>query len=392
LITAALLLVFAMVQVRPVQLDAQTPPPTPAAPGSGGVTFGSVRVLSGNNLERNTGQENQPPVWLTIDSKGTSAVVTIGNATKVPLDFTGTVVLTLAPGVSANQVLVSTGSTVIEGNQIVWSGFSLSSGQIVPSIVQLATNGSGSSAPAGTASIAGVSIDAKDTQSGTSVTEQAAGGGPAVSALGPAPSATTATRAAAAVPPGREAVTPLSYSAARTFGAWALALLIATLVALTIVAWLILRTGRRIERQVAAVSAAAVSPDGSAETSRQSSIDGGPATNSSGAPAEDGQAARLAVQDGSQPGRSWPLEAEEITIGRNQRNDIVLIDPRVSDRHARLLRQTGGAYLLIDAASTNGTLVNGERISEPVRLRDGDLVHVGTSTLVFHEAAPVVLP
>jgi pilus assembly protein CpaF len=70
----------------------------------------------------------------------------------------------------------------------------------------------------------------------------------------------------------------------------------------------------------------------------------------------------------------------EITVGRVQGNDIVLPKSNISKRHARIVR-SGNAFVVIDAKSTNGTYVNGKRISAPHDLRAGDKVFVGDFTL-----------
>lgn len=65
-----------------------------------------------------------------------------------------------------------------------------------------------------------------------------------------------------------------------------------------------------------------------------------------------------------------------LRIGRALSNDIVVDDLRVSRRHAELRRLTGGRYMIVDLHSSNGTFVNGTRISEAV-LTDADYVTVG---------------
>ena len=357
--------------------QAQAPSPTPVAPGNGGVTFGSLRVLAGNNIVRNAGFENQPPVWMTIDAKGASAVVTVGNATRVPLDFNHTVVIELAPGVEASQVLVTVGSAVIQGSQVVWTGFSLASGQIQPAVISLASNGAQAQPAAGAPAISKVDIEARDTQSGAAVTETAAGGGPAVTALPAAtPAVRTGTSGAAAATSGSAA--PLSGSAARTFGTWALALLAIILALLLLTAGLVLRTGRRVESRL---SAGGPSLASEATSSDRLGFGLGAAHR-----AEKQPDAVLEAQDGAEPGRRWVLNGQQISVGRNPLSDIALPDPRVSDRHARLTRQPGGSYQLVDDGSTNGTRVNGDLLSAPAVLRDGDVIRFGNTTVVFRAA------
>lgn len=65
-----------------------------------------------------------------------------------------------------------------------------------------------------------------------------------------------------------------------------------------------------------------------------------------------------------------------VIIGRSPSSDIVISEPFVSSSHARFTLQ-GPALVLEDLNSTNGTLVNGRAIFEPVTLRDCDEVQVG---------------
>lgn len=65
-----------------------------------------------------------------------------------------------------------------------------------------------------------------------------------------------------------------------------------------------------------------------------------------------------------------------VIIGRSPSSDIVIAEPFVSATHARFTLQ-GPALVLEDLNSTNGTLVNGRNIIEPVTLRDGDEVQIG---------------
>lgn len=59
---------------------------------------------------------------------------------------------------------------------------------------------------------------------------------------------------------------------------------------------------------------------------------------------------------------TFKIDKDEITIGRNRTNDITIDNLAVSDRHARIVRDKTG-YFLEDLGSTNGTFVDGRRIS-----------------------------
>jgi hypothetical protein len=69
-----------------------------------------------------------------------------------------------------------------------------------------------------------------------------------------------------------------------------------------------------------------------------------------------------------------------LILGRSPEADVVLQDPYASDFHVRLAFQ-GGEVRLHDLGSTNGTLVNGERVAAPLSLRRGDRVQIGQTIM-----------
>ena len=71
---------------------------------------------------------------------------------------------------------------------------------------------------------------------------------------------------------------------------------------------------------------------------------------------------------------------EEVTVGRSPGCGMALADATVSQLHARLFRRDGNVYIE-DLGSTNGTWVNGGRVSGPAPLRRGDRVQVGGTVL-----------
>jgi hypothetical protein len=77
---------------------------------------------------------------------------------------------------------------------------------------------------------------------------------------------------------------------------------------------------------------------------------------------------------------------KSFTIGRDAACDLVLCDMTVSRSHAGLRREAEG-WLLTDEGSTNGTRLNGWRVTEPVPLRAGDEVMFGALTMVVTEHA-----
>ncbi len=99
--------------------------------------------------------------------------------------------------------------------------------------------------------------------------------------------------------------------------------------------------------------------------------------------------ARLVINPTAANRRELSLSRDEIlTIGRDPSNDLVLPDAMVSRRHA-VIEQRGNQFFLRDCSSANGSIVNGDRVSER-GLRDGDLVAIGSMRLLFREepAAP----
>jgi Protein of unknown function (DUF3662)/FHA domain len=72
---------------------------------------------------------------------------------------------------------------------------------------------------------------------------------------------------------------------------------------------------------------------------------------------------------------------ERTVLGRSRQSDVYVTDANVSRRHAEVVR-TGAEYWLVDLGSTNGTLLNGERI-ERGRLRDGDVITIGSTEILF---------
>ena len=73
-------------------------------------------------------------------------------------------------------------------------------------------------------------------------------------------------------------------------------------------------------------------------------------------------------------------------IGRDEESDIIFDDPGISRRHSEIRVTTDGPHLqatVRDLGSTNGTFVNGERISSQ-RLEQGDRITIGRTTVTYH--------
>jgi hypothetical protein len=88
----------------------------------------------------------------------------------------------------------------------------------------------------------------------------------------------------------------------------------------------------------------------------------------------------LVIHEGAGAGSEHPVDGELI-LGREQGSaDLVIDDPGVSRRHARVTPDNGGV-IVEDLGSSNGTYVNGERISAPVGLGRGDEVQLGATII-----------
>ena len=97
---------------------------------------------------------------------------------------------------------------------------------------------------------------------------------------------------------------------------------------------------------------------------------------------------------GFQPAPAWLELAGKQTfvlkgdchIGRTAGNEIVNPDTRISRRNSVLQRE-GNHFVLVDLGSTNGTMLNDQRIFKPTRLKDRDVIMVGSERYIFRQPA-----
>lgn len=97
---------------------------------------------------------------------------------------------------------------------------------------------------------------------------------------------------------------------------------------------------------------------------------------------------QFVMRSGPTPGMTFPLEGDQLTIGRDASNAVAINDAEVSRKHARLMFQ-GGKYVLEDLGSTNGTFVNGQRLSGPVVLKPGDVISLGEQIVLMYDSVNV---
>ena len=99
---------------------------------------------------------------------------------------------------------------------------------------------------------------------------------------------------------------------------------------------------------------------------------------------QDSSSFRLIVRRGPQPNQVYELNKGIVTLGRDITNDIVINDPEVSRHHCRLT-QGGAGYTIEDLGSTNGTFVNGQRLTGPRLLSHNDMVGLGETVTLAYE-------
>ena len=92
--------------------------------------------------------------------------------------------------------------------------------------------------------------------------------------------------------------------------------------------------------------------------------------------------AKFVIRSGPRKGERLLVKVPIVNIGRADYNDLVLADESVSSQHAKLTRREG-IWILTDLGSTNGTLVDGERIEGDTPLAPGCFVRFGDVQLVF---------
>ena len=96
---------------------------------------------------------------------------------------------------------------------------------------------------------------------------------------------------------------------------------------------------------------------------------------------------RLVVRQGPIPGQIFELNINDISIGRDISNDIVINDAEVSRRHARMTLE-GDRYKIEDLNSTNGTYIDGQRLIGPHLMAFGEIIMFGDNVGVTFDGEP----
>src|SRR4029079_15693515 len=92
------------------------------------------------------------------------------------------------------------------------------------------------------------------------------------------------------------------------------------------------------------------------------------------------------IQEKGGEQRRMVFNKPEVTIGRVQGNDIVLPKGNVSKHHARIVLKDG-KFIIVDLKSTNGTYLNGRKITSPLVVKDSDKIYIGDFIVGVDEAA-----
>lgn len=90
----------------------------------------------------------------------------------------------------------------------------------------------------------------------------------------------------------------------------------------------------------------------------------------------------LVEKDGPEAGKKFPIFWEEMTIGRDEENGIVIPDEAVSLKHAKI-KKIRNAYFLFDLVSENGTYLNDKKLLRPKPLYDWDEIRIGRTLFIF---------
>ncbi len=93
---------------------------------------------------------------------------------------------------------------------------------------------------------------------------------------------------------------------------------------------------------------------------------------------------RLIMRRGPQPNQVFELSKDITNLGRDITNDIVINDREVSRHHLRFMRGSDG-FSIEDLGSTNGTFINGKRISGTASIKNGDMIGLGETVTLGYE-------
>ncbi|GAA1511578.1 hypothetical protein BJ978_001002 [Agromyces terreus] len=138
--------------------------------------------------------------------------------------------------------------------------------------------------------------------------------------------------------------------------------------------------GQRV-RKLQPEAAGATPPSGSAFPASKPPVAaaaGAAGAASAGASASEAPS-KLVITSGQKAGTEFPLGRDEITIGRSSDSAIIIRDDYTSTHHARMMLWSG-RWMIQDLDSTNGTFLDGVRVTAPVPIPLGATIKVGATT------------
>lgn len=100
--------------------------------------------------------------------------------------------------------------------------------------------------------------------------------------------------------------------------------------------------------------------------------------------------AKLQVLSGALAGQSYELKVDTTTVGRVEDNALQIADPSVSSHHCEVLLKDGDVVIR-DLNSTNGSFINGEKITETI-LKPGQTLKLGNVELRIDDGSPMPSP
>jgi pSer/pThr/pTyr-binding forkhead associated (FHA) protein len=79
------------------------------------------------------------------------------------------------------------------------------------------------------------------------------------------------------------------------------------------------------------------------------------------------------------------LDQARLTIGRDEKANLMIQSPEISRIHAELTRSGSGLYMIADNNSTNGTFLNGQKVQGAIGMEPGDMIEFGDSIILSYE-------
>ncbi|MEN0062081.1 MAG: FHA domain-containing protein [Myxococcota bacterium] len=96
--------------------------------------------------------------------------------------------------------------------------------------------------------------------------------------------------------------------------------------------------------------------------------------------------AYLVLRENTPQEQTWPVNEEELTIGRSRGNVVQVTNDNTVSRHHAVVVKQGNAYIVTDVGSRLGTFVDEQRIDRQHVLRGGETIQLGETTLVFRRS------